>query len=114
VPIRPGRRDDVAEVHAIDPPRDALSPREVADRTGLSYHAVLRAIDRGELAGKRVCDGARILVPVAAYRTWAGLDGAPEEREPESPRPAPIPRRSRAVAAAGSVERLTALEGGQR
>jgi excisionase family DNA binding protein len=29
--------------------RDQLTPREVAERTGFSYHAVLRAIRRGDL-----------------------------------------------------------------
>jgi hypothetical protein len=29
--------------------RDALSPREIADLAGFSYHAVLRAIRRGDL-----------------------------------------------------------------
>jgi hypothetical protein len=31
-----------------------LSPRDVATRTGLSYHAVLRAIHRGEFAAFRL------------------------------------------------------------
>ena len=29
--------------------RDVLSPREVAERAGFSYHAILRAIRRGDL-----------------------------------------------------------------
>ena len=37
-----------------------LCPREVATRTGLSYHAVLRAIHRGELPAFRLCGRIRI------------------------------------------------------
>ena len=36
-----------------EPVRDVLSPHEVADRAGFSYHAILRAIRRGDLAGLR-------------------------------------------------------------
>ena len=37
-----------------------LTPREVAEQTGLSYHAVLRAIHRGELPASRLCKRLRI------------------------------------------------------
>lgn len=35
--------------------RDVLSPREVADRAGFSYHAILRAIRRGDLERSNRC-----------------------------------------------------------
>src|SRR4051812_20635273 len=91
--------------------RDALSPREVAQRTGLSYHAVLREIHRGALQAKQVCDGSRILIPIDAYRAWL------EPSEIESTQSAVgRPRRRRRAAAkasatqSGSFERLLALE----
>jgi excisionase family DNA binding protein len=37
-----------------------LCPREVADATRLSYHAVLRAIHRGELRAFRLCQRIRL------------------------------------------------------
>jgi hypothetical protein len=39
------------------PARDVLSPREVADRAGFSYHAILRAIRRGDLAASEPVPG---------------------------------------------------------
>jgi hypothetical protein len=37
-------------LHAVtDAARDVLTPKEVADRAGFSYHAILRAIRRGDL-----------------------------------------------------------------
>jgi excisionase family DNA binding protein len=36
------------------------TPREVAEQTGLSYHAVLRAIHRGDLLASRLCGRLRI------------------------------------------------------
>jgi excisionase family DNA binding protein len=41
-------------------PERLLCPREVAARTGLSYHAILRAIHRDELAAFRLCGRIRI------------------------------------------------------
>ena len=37
------------EPKRIAPARDVMSPREVANRAGFSYHAILRAIHRGDL-----------------------------------------------------------------
>jgi len=45
-----------------------LCPRDIAERTGLSYHAVLRAIHRGELRAFRLC--GRIRVRPSDVLTW--------------------------------------------
>lgn len=49
--------------------RDMLSPREVAERVGLSYHAVLRAIKRGDLPACEPVNG-RLRVEVEDYERW--------------------------------------------
>jgi len=41
-------------------PERLLRPQEVAELTGLSYHAVLRAVHRGELRAFRLCGRIRI------------------------------------------------------
>ena len=112
-PIGPPGPTDATDVvrPVAEATRDALSPREVAQRTGLSYHAVLREIHRGALQAKQVCDGSRILIPIDAYRAWL------EPSELEATQPAVVtPRRRRRAAAkasatqSGSFERLLALE----
>lgn len=112
-PASPDPADMTAVERAIvEARRDALSPREVALRTGLSYHAVLREIHRGALHAKQVCDGSRILIPIAAYRAWL------EPSEIEAAQAAAVkPRRRRttpkaSAAQSGSFERLLALEDG--
>lgn len=113
-PAAPPRDADMAErlAQTAEAPRDALSPREVAQRTGLSYHAVLREIRRGALQAKQVCDGSRILIPIAAYRAWL----QPTDVEAGEPVVAPRRRRRSApksvAAQRGSFERLLALEEG--
>lgn len=49
--------------------RDQLTPREVADRTGFSYHAVLRAIDRGDLEAFEPIPG-RLRIEFDEYERW--------------------------------------------
>ncbi|HWJ50653.1 MAG TPA: hypothetical protein VNR42_06515, partial [Solirubrobacteraceae bacterium] len=49
--------------------RDALSPREIADLTGFSYHAVLRAIRRGDLEAFEPVPG-RLRIEVSEYHRW--------------------------------------------
>jgi hypothetical protein len=49
--------------------RDVLSPREVAERAGFSYHAILRAIRRGDLEAFEPVPG-RYRVSLAAYERW--------------------------------------------
>jgi excisionase family DNA binding protein len=82
-----------------------LSPREVAERLGFSYHAVLRAIRRGELKASEPIKG-RYRIAIDEYRRWAGHP-IREKPAPSTPR---APRRARARQAAGSFERLTAIE----
>lgn len=48
--------------------RDFLTPREVATRVGVSYHSVLRAIRRGELAAFEVV--GRLRIEVSEYVRW--------------------------------------------
>jgi excisionase family DNA binding protein len=89
-------------------PRDQLSPREVADRTGLSYHAVLRAIRRGELAACRPVP-SRLRIEISEYERW--------RTQPYRPAAAPERPGSRGGGKRGAGEgsyaaRLRAIEGG--
>lgn len=52
-----------------NPPRDVLTPREVADRAGFSYHAVLRAIRRGDLEAFEPVRG-HYRIDLAEYERW--------------------------------------------
>ena len=109
-PAPPGTTTSALEPQAAGN-RDALSPREVAQRTGLSYHAVLREIHRGALQAKQVCDGSRILIPIDAYRAWL----APSEMPADGAPAVASSRRRRSSSRAlptqsGSFERLLALE----
>jgi excisionase family DNA binding protein len=61
--------------------RDFLTPREVAARVGLSYHSVLRAIRRGDLAAFEVV--GRFRIEIGEYERWTHaspvqVDGASE------------------------------------
>jgi hypothetical protein len=49
--------------------RDALSPREVAARAGFSYHAILRAIRRGDLQAFEPVP-RHYRVPLPEYDRW--------------------------------------------
>ncbi|HET6867299.1 MAG TPA: hypothetical protein VFH80_15370 [Solirubrobacteraceae bacterium] len=51
------------------PTRDVLSPREVAARAGFSYHAILRAIRRGDLRAFEPVPG-HYRVGVDEYERW--------------------------------------------
>lgn len=59
--------------------RDQLTPREVAERTGFSYHAILRAIKRGDLAACEPIPG-RLRIEIAEYERWRC--GAVDEPDP--------------------------------
>lgn len=90
--------------------RDMLSPREVAERVGLSYHAVLRAIKRGDLEACEPVPG-RLRIDVEEYDRW--------RRQPSSTPRHVAPtvmdqRRARARSSrAGSfASELRAIEGG--
>lgn len=50
--------------------RDVLSPREVAERAGFSYHAILRAIRRGDLVAFEPIPG-QYRIEVDEYERWA-------------------------------------------
>jgi excisionase family DNA binding protein len=67
------------------------SPREVAAMFGVSYHAVLRAIDRGDLEAERVFNRLRIsseaLDAYRAARRVAPRPARPGEDGREPPRP---------------------------
>ena len=66
---------DPAEQHSrpavptTEPVRDVLSPHEVADRAGFSYHAILRAIRRGDLQAFEPVSG-HYRIEVAEYERW--------------------------------------------
>jgi hypothetical protein len=95
--------------------RDVLSPREVADRTGFSYHAILRAIRRGDLQAFEPVPG-RYRIAVEEYERWLSMPARPSDGDIESVE-AP-PRRFRparnvdAASAPGSRARLEAIEAG--
>jgi excisionase family DNA binding protein len=93
-------------------PRDVLTPKEISDRTGFSYAAILRAIRRGELVAFEPI-ARQYRIGVAEYERWLhqpirqaapSVSGAAAhgrrpraDRDPESP---------------GSFTRLRAIEQG--
>jgi hypothetical protein len=107
---------DPAEEHSrpaippTEPVRDVLSPHEVADRAGFSYHAILRAIRRGDLQAFELVPG-HYRIEVVGYERWLGR---PPRRNLQSP-PQRAPRRERKRPTGdptqpGSFARLQALE----
>ena len=106
---------DPAEEHSRPemPPtesvRDVLSPNEVADRAGFSYHAILRAIRRGDLQAFEPVPG-RYRIELSEYERWLHR---PMRGAITPPEPRQRPRRSTARAGAsdpGSFARLRAIE----
>ncbi len=92
-----------------EPPRDVLSPREVADRAGFSYHAILRAIRRGDLQAFEPVPG-HYRIELVEYERWLHR---PARRDPPPPRPTPRRERPRATgdpSEPGSFARLRAIE----
>ncbi len=96
--------------------RDVLSPREVAERAGFSYHAILRAIRRGDLQAFEPVPG-HYRIEVAEYERWL--------RTPAMRRQIPNPSRTENAFGGsrtrrhrtegsdpGSFARLTAIERG--
>ena len=49
--------------------RDVFSPREVAERCGFSYHAILRAIRRGDLQAFEPVPG-HYRIEITEYERW--------------------------------------------
>jgi len=90
--------------------RDVLSPREVADRAGFSYHAILRAIRRGDLRAFEPVPG-HYRIELAEYERWLRRPARRGQLPPE-PRP-PRERKQRSTtdpAQQGSFARLRAIE----
>ena len=90
--------------------RDVLSPREVAERAGFSYHAILRAIRRGDLVAFEPIPG-QYRIEVDEYERWLRR---PTRRSLVEPTP-PAPRARRSAAtrdptAPGSFARLRSIE----
>jgi hypothetical protein len=110
--------DDTAERHGqpgtprTTPDRDVLSPHEVADRAGFSYHAILRAIRRGDLEAFEPVPG-HYRIAVSEYERWLR-----RPTQPRKPTPPPASRRERPRPGSaidhshpGSFARLRAIEG---
>jgi hypothetical protein len=94
----------------IDPAehRDVLTPREVAQRAGFSYHAILRAIRRGDLVASEPVPGQyRILLD--DYERWLST---PIRRNERTERPPRRPHKRSATSDRGSFARLEAIERG--
>jgi hypothetical protein len=91
--------------------RDVFSPREVADLSGFSYHAVLRAIRRGDLEAFEPVPG-RLRIEVTEYDRWLHTPTRrrpPRLRDPNAPRSRP--RNAGRPTDPGSWDRLQAIEG---
>ena len=108
----PAEQDDQRAVPITEPGRDVLSPHEVADRAGFSYHAILRAIRRGDLQAFEPVPG-HYRIAVAEYERWLRTP-----TQPRKPPPPPAPRRERPrphptidPSHPGSFARLRAIEG---
>jgi excisionase family DNA binding protein len=86
-----------------------LSARDVAELSGLSYHAVLRAIRSGELkASKR---RGRILIRPEWFDEWIDAGVIEPTRRPAiSIADTAAPRRSESPSRRGSLDRLQAIE----
>ena len=90
--------------------RDVLTPREVAERSGFSYHAILRAIRRGDLQAFEPVVG-HYRIEVTEYERWLRTPARRADREPPDPGPrhgttatASSDRRSRAALRAIEVK----------
>ena len=97
------------------PARDVLSPREIADRTGFSYHAILRAIHRGDLQAFEPVPG-HYRIAIDEYQRWLRTPARPTQpsdlRRTENTNRRSRARSDRAAASdPGSFARLTAIEG---
>lgn len=92
------------------PERDALSPREIAGLAGFSYHAILRAIRRGDLEAFEPVPG-RLRIDVSEYHRWLHTPTrrpTPRPYDPTAPRPRP--RNAGRPTDPGSWDRLQAIE----
>jgi excisionase family DNA binding protein len=97
------------EVLRRAPSTETLTPREVAERAGFSYHAILRAIRRGDLGAFEPIPG-RYRIEISEYERWLHQP-APRTPAPPIERPRRERRRSgRDPALPGSMARLRAIE----
>jgi excisionase family DNA binding protein len=91
--------------------RDVLSPREVAERAGFSYHAILRAIRRGDLRAFEPVPG-HYRIELSEYDRWLRR---PARRDPGAA-DADMPRSRRRPrdddSDRGGFARLSAIERG--
>jgi hypothetical protein len=95
-----------------DSSRDVLSPREVADRTGFSDHAILRAIRRGDLQAFEPVPG-HYRIELVEYERWLRRPARGSQPPPEPrPRRERKPRAAAEAAQRGSFARLRAIESG--
>ena len=93
-------------------PRDVLTPREVAERSGFSYHAILRAIRRGDLVASEPVPG-HYRIGLDEYDRWLHTP----VRNPNSHPPATDGHERQGRARTGRPDRgsfaaLRAIEGG--
>ncbi len=90
--------------------RDVFSPREVAERCGFSYHAILRAIRRGDLQALEPVPG-HYRIEIAEYERWLHTPVASRTEIPRESGTIRLRRRRSAdPGRAGSIERLRAME----
>lgn len=89
--------------------RDVLTPKEVAERAGFSYHAILRAIRRGDLVAFEPVPG-HYRIDITEYERWLHR---PAPRAPAPPAEHPTRERGRSgrdPSLPGSMARLRAIE----
>jgi excisionase family DNA binding protein len=91
--------------------REVLAPKEIAERTGFSYHAILRAIRRGDLTAYEPIPG-QYRIELADYDRWLRKPVRPPE-PPEPRQQQDTLRKARKATSSepGSVARLRAIEG---
>jgi hypothetical protein len=86
--------------------RDVLTPREVANRSGFSYHAILRAIRRGDLEAFEPVPG-NYRIELAEYERWLRTPRRSETKPHDAPHRRTVsPRASER----GSLTALRAIE----
>ena len=86
-----------------------LTPHQVADRTGLSYHVVLRAIHAGELRATKL--RGRILIDETWLQEWVDRNLI-EPRTVTQRHLEPVSHRPRRPPAKGSLAALRSIEQG--
>jgi len=85
-----------------------LTPREIADRSGFSYHAILRAIRRGDLQAFEPVPG-RYRIELVEYERWLRTPRRGAEPATAEVRPRQRARGAR-PSGRGSLAALRAIE----